>query len=57
MTMDMTLSMTVVVREYVMVAMSLDVTVLGRVCVSVSGKGYVSSVSVGEENPAISSDP
>ena len=43
------LYVTVAVRKHVMVAVSPHVTVLGRVCVSVSVQGYVSSVSVEEE--------
>ena len=38
-----TVYMTVAVRKHVMVAVSPHVTVPGRVCVSVSAKGYVSS--------------
>ena len=48
--------MTVVVREYMMVAISPDVTVLGRGHVSAFGKGYVSSMGVGEEKHAVSLD-
>ena len=53
---DMTLSMTVALREYAMVAMSPDMTVSGRGCMSVFGKGYVSSMGIGEEKPTISPD-
>ena len=54
--MDMTLSVTAVVREYVMVAMIHDMIVPGRVCMSVSGRGYVSLMVVGGEMPTISSN-
>ena len=37
------MSVTVAVREHVMVAVSPHVMVLGRVCVSESAQGYVSS--------------
>ena len=56
MAVDVTLSVMVVVREYMMVAMSRDVTMLGTWCMSVSGKGYVSLMGMGEEKHAISSD-
>ena len=56
MTVDVTLSMTVAVREYMMVAMSCDMTVPGRGCMSVFGKGYVSSMVVGGEKTTISPD-
>ena len=48
--------MMVVVREYMMVAMSPDVTVPRRGCMSVSGKEYVSSMGVGEEKHVVSLD-
>ena len=56
MTADMILSMTMALREYMMVAMSHDVTVPRRVCMSVSRKGYVSLMVVGGEKLAISRD-
>ena len=42
-------NVTVAVRKHVMVAVSPHVTVPGRVCMSVSAQGYVSSVSMEEE--------
>ena len=38
-----TMYVTVAMRKHVMVAVSPHVTVPGRVCVSVSAQGYVSS--------------
>ena len=56
MAVDLTLSMMVAGREYVMVVVSPNMTMPRRGCMSVSGKGYVSLMGMGEEKHAISSD-
>ena len=53
---DVTLSVTMFVREYVMVAVRCYIMVPGRGCMSVSERGYVSSMALGGEMHAISPD-